>query len=485
MNVILITGVSGIIFQRSIGAYQIAHNLRNNKITCQVIDFIQDFTESELIDCIKKFIKSNTVCIGFSTTFISDIKVGLDNKSRLPLDIPAHVEQCLLYIKQNYPKIKICLGGAKSKYGLDKNYIDAVFYGYSEDEFLNYCNNLLLEKKDHFIQTINGKKIYNKENTNFDIKTLNHRFIKNDCITINETIPIEISRGCIFKCKFCAYPLNGKKKLDYIRSPKEIAEELKFNYYNYGVTNYFFADDTFNDSIEKIQALHDEIINLPFKINFTCYLRLDLLYYHRQTIPLLQNMGLLTAFFGIESFCQGSLKTIGKNLHVEKIKDFLDELYFSYWNEQISFSLGFIIGLPYETKETINETVNWLKEKPYSFHFEPLRISDAGGSYASEFEKNYTKYGYKIDENGNWTNSCFSQLDAEKIAYEINQIYAYGSNKPSSWMLMALLNHFEFHKIKQINAKDIKYKEVLKSRAKRFLEYKTMLSEIGNAYSTN
>lgn len=476
MNVILLTGVSGIIFQRSIGAYQLAHNLRQHDITCQVIDFIQDFTQKELIDYLEKFIKYNTVCIGVSTTFLSGTKVGLDNKSILTLVVPEHVEQCLIYIKQKYPKIKICLGGARSKNGLTKDYIDSIFYGYTEDEFLNYCTKLLRNKKDPFIKKINGKKIYDKENINFDIRTLNHRFIKNDCITSNETLPIEISRGCIFKCKFCAYPLNGKKKLDYIRCPKEIVEELKFNYYNYGVTNYFFADDTFNDSVEKIKALHDEVIKLPFKINFTCYLRLDLLYYHREMIPLLQNMGLLSAFFGIESFCQEALKTIGKNLQVEKIKNFLDELYYE-WKEKISFSLGFIVGLPYETEESINQTVEWLKSRPYAFHFEPLRISDAGGSYKSEFEKNYLKYGYTVDKKGMWSNDFFNQETAETIAYKINRIYAYGENKPSSWMLMALLNHFDYGEIINTSSKNLKYKEILKSKKRRILQYKKMLNE--------
>jgi radical SAM superfamily enzyme YgiQ (UPF0313 family) len=30
-----------------------------------------------------------------------------------------------------------------------------------------------------------------------------------------KVLPIEIARGCIFKCKFCSYPLNGKQNLDF------------------------------------------------------------------------------------------------------------------------------------------------------------------------------------------------------------------------------------------------------------------------------
>ena len=63
-------------------------------------------------------------------------------------------------------------------------------------------------------------------NKTFSIETLGHKFIEQDCILPNETLPLEVSRGCIFKCSFCAFPLNGKTKLDYLRSPEYIKNEL-------------------------------------------------------------------------------------------------------------------------------------------------------------------------------------------------------------------------------------------------------------------
>ena len=116
--------------------------------------------------------------------------------------------------------------------------------------------------------TKNNQIIIDGKSSHFDITTLNHQWHSKDCILPGETLPIEISRGCIFKCNFCSYPLNGKKKFDYLRDPALIKEELIYNYENFQTTNYFFADDTFNDSTLKLESLHKVITELPFKIKF-------------------------------------------------------------------------------------------------------------------------------------------------------------------------------------------------------------------------
>ena len=201
-----------------------------------------------------------------------------------------------------YPKLRICLGGAKSLQGINLDWVDDIFQGYSEDQFIEYCNLLANNKSNPFIKRISNKHIHNAENKKFDILSLEHRFLINDCILQDEVLPIEISRGCIFKCKFCAFPLNGKKKLDYIRDFDRIKDELIYNYENYNTTKYFFNDDTLNDSVYKIENLHRIIKSLPFKIEFSAWMRLDLLYKNQETIDLLKDMGLRTTFFGIESF---------------------------------------------------------------------------------------------------------------------------------------------------------------------------------------
>jgi radical SAM superfamily enzyme YgiQ (UPF0313 family) len=476
MNVIIFTGVTGNIFQRSIGSYQVAHNLRNNGFSCQVIDFVDHMSYDELLEISQSFIDDSTLCLGISSTFFSNINFA-GNNDTLPLIVPDNLEKVCKVIKENNPTIKIAIGGAKSNHGTNYSWIDSMFSGYAEDSFTDYISMLSQNKKNHFVKTLNKVEVYDKQNTKFDIVSLNHRFIKEDCITEGETLPIEISRGCIFKCKFCAYPLNGKKKLDYIRNYECIKEELIYNYQNFKTTNYFFTDDTFNDSVEKIKGLHEVITSLDFKIKFVCYLRLDLLYAHQEVVPLLKEMGLATAFFGIESFNQETLKIIGKNINVEKIKKFLMELHYQ-WNEEIPMFLGFIVGLPKETKTDVSKTVEWLKDTPFAFHFEPLRIKDAGSVYLSEFQKNYQKYGYTLLDSGDWVNDTFSSQEAVLVCKDINDEYAYNKNKPAGWFLMALLNHMSLKEILSLRISDITTKKILRTLKYRMGQYKDLLSEV-------
>lgn len=478
MDIVLLTTVSGLVFQRSLGAYQLAHNCRENSISCQVIDFINDFTEEELFDISKKFIDTNTVCIGISTSFFNDFKMMVDNKATLPLSIPTHIQNVCIRLKKEFPKLRVCLGGAKSLHGVDYEWVDDIFQGYSEDQFLKYCQNLKKGKTDSFVKIVAGKRIYDKQNTKFDIQKLNHRFTVNDCILEKEVLPIEISRGCIFKCKFCAFPLNGKRKLDYIREFDKIKEEFEYNYKHFGTTKYFFNDDTLNDNVFKIQELHRIITALPFKIEFSCWMRLDLLYKNPETISLLKEMGMTTVFFGIESFRQDTLKIIGKSLKPEIVKKFLLELYNDHWNKEVSIFLGMIVGLPNETSADIQASVDWLSSTPFSFHFEPLRLKDSGGTYyQSDFEKNYTKYGYTLVDDV-WTNSVMTQSIAEELASKINNEYAYEKNKPSGSYLFAVLNHFDMEDIKDMTIKEISYKKLHVTRKRLVNRYKDLLKSL-------
>lgn len=468
MDVVLFTCVSGIFFQRAIGAYQIAHYLRSHGYTVQVIDFTDHFTSKELIDTAEKFISSSTIAIGLSSTFYS-LKVGKrflnnDRNKFDDLEFPENIVEAITHIKGKNPKIKIMVGGTKSVNANSLPFVDQVFHGYTEDQVLTYLN--FIRRKPH-------------KPTQFNIEHLDHRFVKNDCILPNETVPIELSRGCIFKCKFCAFPLNGKSKFDYLRDLEQIRDELLYNHEHYGTTNYFLSDDTFNDSTYKVERLHKIFTQLPFKIRFTTYLRLDLLHSHQEQIDMLREMGLASPFFGIESLNQKSASCIGKGMKVNKVKDFLLELYYDRWKEQIPITGSFIIGLPYETKETIMETYNWVRSNPINPMFFPLGINNKF-YYKSEFGTNYKDYGYTLDEDtGYWENEHFTYDEANSLAEKFNDELGRAESYPASWFLMTLINHgYTIDQAKITKIKDLNWRRIIKQRDRNIKHYKQLLKEI-------
>jgi radical SAM superfamily enzyme YgiQ (UPF0313 family) len=433
-DVILLTHLAVAPFAKTIGPYGIADSLRRNGFTVQVINMVNTFFEDELLEVLESLIGDNTKIVGVSTTFFEsfDFKNMHANSQSDPMDLLTKV---LKKIKISYPKIKIISGGAYSHQQIGDPIFDAVFHGYADNSIIEYAFSLTSKKKPIW-NTAKGTKVIEGEHYPVDIEHLKHQWEDNDIIFPGETLPIEISRGCIFKCKFCNFQLIGKKKLDYIRDYEFLREEFLRNYEKFGVTNYTFCDDTFNDSTEKLERIHKVIKDLPFRINFITYLRLDLLHAHREQLTLLKEMGLRSGFFGIESLNLESAKAVGKGLHSEKIKDFLLELKEKHFNSdtESNFVCSFIVGLPYETIDSSRRTFEWCQEHDINTIWSPLYIRTSA-RYQSDIDKNYKNYGYRLIEGTkqSWVNEWTNYEDAYRAAVEFN---ATRSNTVHSWPLM-------------------------------------------------
>jgi len=418
--------------ERSIGAYQLSNFIKNHGYTTQVIDFIHLLPKDVLMMLLKKFTSDKTQVLAVSTTFISeDAYIGANaiNKQKKPGVMFESLSTCLIEYKKLFPHVKIIAGGAKAMRFYNTGLFDYCFTGYGELALLNF----LKAGSNRTGKIIEGDLYLAK----FKAHEIDHKFSDNDVIFSNETLPIEISRGCIFKCKFCAYPLNGKSKLDHVRDTHLIRDELISNYEKWGITNYIISDDTFNDSNDKLKTLHDMIVDLPFKINFVCYLRLDLLYHFRDSqLEMLENMGLKSCHFGVESFNPTTAKFIGKGMSENKTKDFLLFLK-DRWKDKISFMCTFITGLPFETKESCIETGKWCNDNNITFWMMPLFI-DPDRTYKSDIDINYEKYGYKLEDDLSWTTEYMTMDEAIQIASEFTSDPS--KHKISAWNMFALLS---------------------------------------------
>lgn len=398
-------------FSRSIGAYQLAYWLRKNKVESQIIDFCQWYSSEELVNLTIPFISNKTKFLGVSSTF-------------WPEEImPENILESIKIIKKEYPNIKIVIGGPRANSSFNKENSDLILLGEAENSLLNLI-------KGHNITTP------------FDITQLDHRFIDKDCIIEGEVLPIELGRGCIFKCKFCGHHNLGKPKHTYQRKIHLIEEEISYNYEKFKTTHYNFLDDTINEDSDKIKNLSLMHKNTGIKINWNGYLRADLIYRYPDTAYQLVESGMKSCFFGIESLHPTASKIIGKGWSGKKAKDFLPYLYETIWKKNINIWANFIIGLPNEAKKDLFFTLEWAKNNPLGhYHFANINLynmrTDLGAS--SEFNKNYKNYGYNIDSNGIWKNIFMDQIEAEKLTIIFNNLLN-KDNKMSSWNLFDLVN---------------------------------------------
>lgn len=371
-------------FCRSAGSQRIATELRQNGYTVQVVEFFGLMNQQEIDVIINKFIGVDTLAVGFSSTNFtaSNSDAYYDN-----VDCNAFVEarikqattrsyggrpdnsfpyenkimlEIIGKIKAINSKIKIIYGGSKAQNQLAKN-IDCNFISYADYHVINYINQLRLERLTETESDLTNSKtiIYDKNTDPFLFKTSVIEWTDDDYVFKGEVVPIEVSRGCIFRCKFCSFPLNGKTNNDYVKDTEVLYKELMNNYEKYGITTYIFSDDTFNDSTEKLERILAVVKRLPFRLRFTSYLRLDLLRAHPRQIHLLQEIGLQFAIFGIESLNRKTLQTIGKNFTFEKLKQILLFIR-NIWDKDVITYASFIFGLPYETRESLQFQSDWI-----------------------------------------------------------------------------------------------------------------------------
>ncbi len=421
-------------YGRSAGAYKIATEIRKAGYTCQVVDFFTKFSDEEMKKIISSCVGKETLIVGFSSTFfkkIDDVAPATaapwwatdQYTANYPYS-PKTMTKWFDEIKTINPNIKIVLGGAKAE--ILKAVGDAFAVGYCDQAIVEYMK--YLEGKNPFFQfeKINETQIafYGSKYTDkFEFNESTIDWHETDFLQQGETVPIEVARGCIFKCKFCGFALNGKKKLDYIKEDRVLRDEFLKNYYEHGITRYSYNDDTHNDSVEKLERLHKIVTSLPFELEYFAFLRHDLIHAHKHTATLLREAGLRAAVFGIETLNYESAKSIGKGIHPEKTKELLYWLKEDVWKDEVSMGSGFIVGLPHDTPETVEKWSKWILDPACplnSFSINPLRIRKVeGDEWASDFAKNSEKHGYVLGKNGDWSNEHFTLETAEAMAFNI------------------------------------------------------------------
>lgn len=389
---------------RSAGPHRIKTEMWNLGLTCEVVDFVFYFSLEEIDALCERLITDETSIVGVSTTFWFSLKHDELKREKL-YRIIKHTRR---------HGCKLVFGGTlASNFGAAFK-CDAVFDGFSEKQFIDY--------------------VVNEENLSpppleFDFTKSVIRYDSSDCLLPRESVTIEISRGCIFKCAFCAYPLNGKSKFDYIKNEYVLRDELTENYERFGITNYTFSDDTFNDSTYKLEFLHKIFTTLPFKISFSSYLRLDLLNAHKEQIDLLREMGLTGAFFGVETFNRDSGRVIGKNLDPTVAQQLLFDLKSSYWKDEINVTVGLISGLPFETLDSHKATLDWIatsnvdRVRPAALGI-PNPLLDKY-PFKSKFQLDAAKYGFYWPDpsSNNWKNMSHHVKTFEQASNNAKEIY--------------------------------------------------------------
>jgi radical SAM superfamily enzyme YgiQ (UPF0313 family) len=119
------------------------------------------------------------------------------------------------------------------------------------------------------------------------------------------------------------------------------------------VKEFFFDDDTFTDNLPRAEAIARGLGKLG--VTWSCNAKANV---PRETLKVLRDNGLRLLLVGYESGNQKILYNIKKGMRIEVAKAFTRNCH----ELGIAIHGTFILGLPGETKETIEETIRFAVE---------------------------------------------------------------------------------------------------------------------------
>ncbi|HET7849295.1 MAG TPA: hopanoid biosynthesis associated radical SAM protein HpnJ [Pseudolabrys sp.] len=161
-------------------------------------------------------------------------------------------------------------------------------------------------------------------------------------------------RGCKSRCTFCLWPQTVGGHRYRTRSVENVLEEIAWASRAFPqVKEFFFDDDTFTDDRPRAEAIARGLGRLG--VTWSCNAKANV---PRETLKAMRDNGLRLLLVGYESGNQQILHNIKKGMRVDVARAFTRNCH----ELGITIHGTFILGLPGETKETIEETIRFAAE---------------------------------------------------------------------------------------------------------------------------
>src|SRR3972149_2058458 len=223
-------------------------------------------------------------------------------------------------------------------------------------------------------------------------------------------LPIMTSRGCPFACSFCvASQMFGARFRG--RNPKYVLDELEWLRDTYGAEGVAFQDDTLTFDRKRAIEICDGIVERKIRLSWGCGTRADTV--TKEVLAKMRKANCDEICFGVESGCQRIRDTLKKRVSTDQCESAIK------WakEEGIFVTVSVILGYPGETKETMQQTLDFVRR------VEPddVWLCHATPYPGTELRALVERNGWKMNSDWklyNTMNPIFEdpQLPAEEIA---------------------------------------------------------------------
>jgi hopanoid biosynthesis associated radical SAM protein HpnJ len=329
------------------------------------------------------------ICKGYEFLILFTSTVGFQSDIKL-----------LRKIKEGNPSLKVAFVGPHGHIKPDETLnssedIDFIVRGEFDHAVADYAHGKPLEQILGVSYRKDGKIVHNASPAQLHTEELDalpfaSTVYKRDLeierynvpFLLNPFISFYTSRGCPAQCTFCMWPQTISGHAWRTRSVDNVVNEVKFALEAFPqMKEIFFDDDTFN--IRKDRAIELGQKFKPLKFQWSCTARVHSDY---ETLKAMADGGARLFIVGFESGDAQILKNIKKGATIEMARNFMKNCR----KVGIKVHGDFIIGLPGETKETIEKTIDFAKE----LDCETIQVSLAHAMPGTELHDTMSKEGF-------------------------------------------------------------------------------------------
>ncbi len=372
------------------------------------IDYINSFDKEK--DLLKeKLLNNEIVCVAITTTYYV---------TAFP------IIQIIEFIRSIKPDIKIVLGGpyvstqlrteslpdVKQIFG---NLLKADYYinnSQGEQALVNLIS-CIKDNRDpidvYNLLYFKGKELIYNKHIREDNKLYNNPVCWDlFAEDLSSQINVRTAISCPFSCSFCGFPEHaGKYQVnDIFHVEQELDCISKLN----KVKHIFFTDDTFNIPVKRFKDILKTMIRKKYDFTWHSYFRCQ--FADEEMVELMKESGCKGVFLGIESGSDIILKNMNKKTTTEKYYNGI-KLLKKYG---ITTFGSFLVGFPGETYNTVNTTIEFIRNSGLDFYRSQLWFYEK----ISPINQQKDKYGIK--GNGfEWEHNTMDYKQAKGLIDEM------------------------------------------------------------------
>lgn len=317
---------------------------RKFKSICKIRDYSVE--KADLLSDLKDF-EPDTVLINVASTTFENDMLALDtikkyNDKILTIATGAHFLTFNKSVLEEYKNLDIIIRGEP----------EITFGEIVSGKNLSEIDGITYRKGEKIISNNNRDFLENLDELPFPSRDLidNNLYVRPD--SGKKQAIIRVSQGCPFHCFFClATPVSGER-VRY-RSVDNIIDEIKECIKKYEIKNFVFWSDLFTANHDFIKEFCQKIISEKLDIVWGSNSRVDTI--NEEILILMKKAGCNLMSFGIESGSQEILDKIGKKITKENAENAVRLCK----KHKIKVFAYFVIGLPWENKNNILDTINF------------------------------------------------------------------------------------------------------------------------------